>query len=522
MKRLTFIALLALTSCTYVEPEPFSDYIGTSPPSLDAPRTRQVQGMTVFDETGPIELTIEDAVLAAVSYNQALAVESITPDIRRTFERQLQALFDPVISASGAYSRERIAGDNIGDTTTSGVDVDAAAAVELPTGTAIEAQVATAYESPPGRNDRYASRIGVSMTQALLRGAGSDVNLVSLRQARLDTITSQYELRGFVQALVAQVQITYWNYMLAQKQIDIFEQSLDLARQQLRDTQERIRIGRLPETEEAAAQAQVALRKENLINARSELSSLRVRLLRLINPPGEVWNRVVIPVDLPSPPQADLDDVESHVTLALRARPELNQARLLIARNELEVIRTRNGLLPRLDLFVTLGKTGYAESFGQSIADALSEPSYDILAGARMEFPPLNRSARAEHARARLSVRQAQESLENLDQLVQVDVRLAHLEVQRLAQQVQATAATRELQEEVYRTENAKFSVGRSTSYLVAQAQRDLLSSQIAEVRAIVDYLNAMVELYRLDGSLLERLGIVAPGAVPPDDVELY
>jgi len=195
---------------------------------------------------------------------------------------------------------------------------------------------------------------------------------------------------------------------------------------------------------------------------------------------------------------------------------------LLIARNELEVIRTRNGLLPRLDLFVTLGKTGYAESFGQSIADALSEPSYDILAGVRMEFPPLNRSARAEHARARLSVRQAQESLENLDQLVQVDVRLAHLEVQRLAQQVQATAATRELQEEVYRAENAKFSVGRSTSYLVAQAQRDLLSSQIAEVRAIVDYLNAMVELYRLDGSLLERLGIVAPGAVPPDDVELY
>jgi outer membrane protein TolC len=49
----------------------------------------------------------------------------------------------------------------------------------------------------------------------------------------------------------------------------------------------------------------------------------------------------------------------------------------------------------------------------------------------------------------------------------------------------------------------------------VAQAQRDLLQSQIDEVAAVVNHLKALVELYRQDGSLLERRGIAAPGQEP-------
>ena len=59
------------------------------------------------------------------------------------------------------------------------------------------------------------------------------------------------------------------------------------------------------------------------------------------------------------------------------------------------------------------------------------------------------------------------------------------------------------------------FLVGRSTSFLVAQAQRDLLISRIAEVQALANYLKALVDLYQRDGSLLERRGISAPGREP-------
>ena len=50
---------------------------------------------------------------------------------------------------------------------------------------------------------------------------------------------------------------------------------------------------------------------------------------------------------------------------------------------------------------------------------------------------------------------------------------------------------------------------------LSAQAQRDLVASQIAETESFVNYLKALIDLYRLEGSLLQRRGIVAPGAMP-------
>jgi len=114
-----------------------------------------------------------------------------------------------------------------------------------------------------------------------------------------------------------------------------------------------------------------------------------------------------------------------------------------------------------------------------------------------------------------LTREQTQKALENLSQLVEVDVRRAYIEVNRTKQQITASSATRKFDEQKLTTETEKLRVGKSTSFLVAQAQRDLLVSRIAEVRSLVDYLKALIDLYRQDGSLLDRRGISAPGRKP-------
>jgi outer membrane protein TolC len=225
-----------------------------------------------------------------------------------------------------------------------------------------------------------------------------------------------------------------------------------------------------------------------------------------------LWEREVELLYQPRLPDIRLDAVELHVEMSLRKRPILNQARLGILRDDLQLVKTKNGLLPVLDLFITLGKTGYADSFGESVRD-LNGDSYDALAGLRLEYPVFNREAEGRHQRALLSREQAQKALENLSQLVEVDVRSAHIEVNRTKQQIAASSATRKFNEEKLRTENEKFRVGKSTSFLVAQAQRDLLVSRISEVQALANYLKALVDLYLKDGSLLERRGISAPGS---------
>ena len=52
--------------------------------------------------------------------------------------------------------------------------------------------------------------------------------------------------------------------------------------------------------------------------------------------------------------------------------------------------------------------------------------------------------------------------------------------------------------------------MGRSTSILVATAERDLLSARLAEAQAVVNYILAVLTLYKAEGTLLERRGVEA------------
>jgi len=92
-------------------------------------------------------------------------------------------------------------------------------------------------------------------------------------------------------------------------------------------------------------------------------------------------------------------------------------------------------------------------------------------------------------------------------------VRTAYIEVLRTREQVAAKTETRRLREESLRSEMEKFRVGKSTSIIVGGAQRDLLRSRLTEAQARADYLKALTELYRVEGTLLPRRGLEAPGA---------
>ncbi|MEJ2098405.1 MAG: TolC family protein [Desulfobacterales bacterium] len=470
---------------------------------------------------GPMRITIVEAILLALENNRTLVVERLNPAIEKTFEEEERAIFDPETNAEISAGRvdgkrQTNSGDQIESFSTDTVDGVISLEQFFPTGTTVSVEGSTLMtDSLVYENKFYSTRLGMTVNQALLRGFGTDVNLARLRQARLDTRLSEYELRGFTQSLVADVERTYWDYALARRQIEIVEESLKVARQQLSETQELIAVGRLAEAELPAVQAEVAAQEQALINARSNMESMRLRLLRLLNPPGPgLWKRQVDLIHQPTLPEIKLDDIEQYVAVSLRMRPVLNEARLGVLRDDLELVRTKNGLLPLMDLFVNLGKSGYADSFHDSVSN-LNGDNYDILGGMRFEYPFWNREAKARHQRAQLSREQSEKALENLSQLVEVDVRTAYIEVNRSKQQIAASSATRRFDEEKLRIETEKFRVGRSTSFLVAQAQRDLLVSRIAEVQALANYLKALVDLYEQDGSLLERRGISAPGREP-------
>ncbi|MFY9705571.1 MAG: TolC family protein [Desulfobacterales bacterium] len=519
--------LLVSASCTLVE-----ERIDRTAGGLNAPADTAVYMRPAPAEQpeeisaravppGPLKLTVTEAILLCLENNRELEVQRLNPSIRQTFEDQERAVFDPETNAevsTGRVKGERLArsGSDTEDFTTDATDGIISLAQYFPTGTTVALEAGTQMNNSSLYDDTfYETRLGMTLTQALLRGYGTDVNLARLQQARLETRMSEYELRGFTEFLVAEVERIYWDYALARRQIEIVEESLKVARQQLDETNELIAVGRLARAELAAVQAEVAAQEQALIEARANKESIHLQLLRLLNPAGPgIWQREVDLIHQPTLSEIKLEDVELYVAVSMRMRPILNQARLEILRGNLELVKTQNGLLPLLDLFITLGKSGYANSFGVSIGN-ITKDRYDALAGVRFNYPVFNRDAKALHRRALLTREQAQKALDNLSQLVEVDVRTAYIAVNRTKQQIAASSVTRMFDEEKLRTESEKLRVGKSTSFLVAQAQRDLLVSRIAEVQALANYLKALIDLYRQDGSLLERRGISAPGREP-------
>ncbi|HVX86334.1 MAG TPA: TolC family protein [Phycisphaerae bacterium] len=466
--------------------------------------------------TIPAQLTVQEAILVGLQNNVGLRVQKYNVPISRAQVESQRAAFDPALSGSiqgGRSATPTGGGNNPPARYTDQIDATLGIQEFLPTGTTISGEYTTSNSFYSDHTS--SSRTQLSVTQALLRGAGLDVNLASLRSAEISTKISQYELRAFAEQLVDNIEETYWDLAYAERQVLIVQNALDFAKQQLQQTMTNIQVGKIAQSEEAAAQAQVALEEEGLINAKSTLETTRLQFLRLISPAGEpFWDRTFTVETQPFIPTGAMDPVEKHVDVAMRLRPDLNEAKLEVQRGDLTVVQTKNGLLPQLDFFVTLGKTGYANSFGQTIP-ALNGDEYDVLAGVRGSYDLGNRAAHASYQQSLLSRDQLIDTLNNLRQTVQIDVRTQYIEVERTRQQIDATRATRIAQEEALRVESAKLQSGRSTSLLVAQAQNNLLSAQLSEVQAVTQHLKALTALYRLEGSLLIRRGLEAPGAAP-------
>jgi len=254
--------------------------------------------------------------------------------------------------------------------------------------------------------------------------------------------------------------------------------------------------------------AEVATRRGALIDTQSRYEQARLQFLYMLNPSGaSVWATTPIPVDKPFVPADTLDAVAVHEELGMKFRPDLNQARLNLKKGELDVIQTKNGLLPQLDLFMSMGRTTYSSTFNEAIPDVTS-PYYDASVGLTFSMPMIDRKARAQVRRALRSREQMEMALRNMERMVQWDVRSAYIEVLRAKQQIEATRVTRELQEKKLEAEQEKFRVGKSTNFLVLQAQRDFTESRLDEARSLVTYLNALVNLYLMEGTLLDRRGI--------------
>src|SRR6185436_15349040 len=139
--------------------------------------------------------------------------------------------------------------------------------------------------------------------------------------------------------------------------------------------------------------------------------------------------------------------------------------------------------------------------YGQSLVNMWSQNNPSFRIGVRIELPLKNRTAKAELAHSQAEARQLETRRAQAEQLIVADVRNSMQSVRSAEARLAAAAASRELADQQYTSEQRKFKEGMSTLYLVLQRQTDLVTARGRELQTQTDLNKSIADLQRAMGN---------------------
>jgi len=143
---------------------------------------------------------------------------------------------------------------------------------------------------------------------------------------------------------------------------------------------------------------------------------------------------------------------------------------------------------------------GFADAHSQIFHNDF--PDYAVSLS--VNIPIRNRSAQADYQRAVLTQRQTEAQLQALKNAAILDVRNTYIALVQDRARVQAAGTARELQRQTFEAEQKKYQLGASTVYNVILTQRDFITAQGTELRALADLVEAKANYERALGRTLE------------------
>jgi len=120
-----------------------------------------------------------------------------------------------------------------------------------------------------------------------------------------------------------------------------------------------------------------------------------------------------------------------------------------------------------------------------------------------ISLPLHNRTAEGQLGHSLVEGKRIQTQREQLEQLIQVEVRNALQSLSTSEARVRSAAIARSTAEQQYESEKRKLDAGQSTVFLVLERQTALAVARGNELRAQTDLNKAMAELQRATGNSL-------------------
>ncbi len=384
-------------------------------------------------------------------------------------------------------------------------------------------------------NPQFSTSLGLSLNQPLLRDFGWQYSLLVVEVSQDLEQAAYHQYQATIANLISAVERAYWTLVLTIKNVQVQEQGLAAAQELLRQNEGKFNVGALPHTAVLEAKSEVARRESNLIRARNNRDIARDNLRALLNARGHETPSLLMvdphdqPIVVPYDP-----DLDRSLRTGLERRPELVAARLDVHSHGLQRKVAENQLLPRVNFVGALGVNGLSGTaapvqptpfavpnpqavggFGRSLEFLPDGRYYNYTVGATIEVPLDNAQAKADYAKANISLDQSRLSLQKLEESITLEIKTAVSNLQSDLKSVEATRIARELEEENIRNQKARYDVGLATTKDLLDYLDRLTQAQFLEVQALTAYNSDLAEMRRVEGTLLSARNVLIERVTP-------
>jgi outer membrane protein TolC len=353
--------------------------------------------------------------------------------------------------------------------------------------------------------NQFTSEWVANYRQPLLRGAWSDYWLAPINTARYRVNQAEQDYERAVQDTLLAIVEAYWNLVFVRENWRVVLTALAVAEEQLRITDERIRVQALAPRDRVADEAEVALRREQLIVAENAIRTREDDLRKLLFDGGDrgLWRTNVRPTS-PIVVEPKVDDLrfEPLVEVALANRPDVRALRSSVAAAEVSLVQFERDTLPSLDLVGGYSSDGVRDEFGAAWSDSFDQQFPDWSVRLEFAIPLGNQAARSRAQQAALEVERQRRLLHAAIIEVSAEVREAVRSLQTLAQSIRASGESVRLATVNLETEQVKLQVGSSTAFEVQRRNQDLLEAKVRLLRNQLDFRAAESRLLHAQGLL--------------------
>jgi outer membrane protein TolC len=345
------------------------------------------------------------------------------------------------------------------------------------------------------------------VTQPILKGFGFGANLAQVRIAKANRAISDLDYRESAIATVTNVIVAYSNLELAHDALGVAERTRALAQSLLEDNEKSYKIGSISQSEVIQAHAQAAALEEPVLINERQVRDAENALRELIGEDVFFEDKPLFTLAPLTTPEVTVDR-RADLQTALVKRPDYQIMRLSITADRAREASAVNAVLPAVNFVGGYGYNGISSDFPTSRQEVFDKENPSFSAGIAVTIPITNAVGRGNLRAARLTRRQAEESLQKLSADIAVAVAAADGQIETTRKRVVADQEAFSLAKQALDAEEKKKKAGTSTTLAVQQVQQYLATVEFSVASAIASERQAVANYDATLGTTLERYKI--------------